>query len=163
MKTLCLARHAKAQHDASLSDAKRALTERGCNDAVRMGQRLRRQGCALDLILTSPALRTRTTAQLLAKEIHYDGNSIGVEKKLYDAGVADIVRIVRGANDRVQTLMLVGHNPGMHEVIEYLTGQKISRFPPAGICIISLSADSWDAIDPASGSIVWLSAPREAI
>ena len=84
MKTLYLVRHAKSsRHDPSLSDRDRPLDERGKQDAPKMGQRLAKRDVRPDLLLSSPAVRALTTAQLIAEEVGYKRKDIVVDDRLY--------------------------------------------------------------------------------
>src|SRR5215471_3792472 len=96
MKTLFLVRHAKSSRDdPALPDEERPLNDRGRRDAPRMGKRLAKERVELDLIMSSPAVRALTTAELIAKELDYSIKDIVVDKRLYAAAADDLLAIIQ--------------------------------------------------------------------
>src|SRR5579871_6126255 len=115
MRRLILLRHAKAEaRSAGLDDFDRALTERGRRDAALMGAVLLREGLRPDLALVSPARRTLETWRLAAEALGPAREELIPE--LYDAPAAVIRAAIRQAAGKGETLIVVGHNPGLHEV-----------------------------------------------
>src|SRR6516164_4541044 len=95
MKTLFLVRHAKSSRDDPvLPDKERPLNERGRRDAPRMGERLAKRGVKPDIIVSSPAVRALTTAELIARELDYDLRDIAVDKRLYSASADDLLAVI---------------------------------------------------------------------
>ena len=124
MKTLLLMRHAKSSWDNSrLTDYERPLNERGRRDAPRMGRLLRHEGLTPDLIITSSAKRAATTAELVALELALDSDTRYTEM-LYLADPDAYIRQARQVGDDIEILLMVGHNPGIQELVEQLTGQE---------------------------------------
>lgn len=124
MKTLLLMRHAKSSWDNSrLTDYERPLNERGRRDAPRMGRLLRHEGLPPDLIITSSAKRAATTAELVALELSLDSD-IRYTEMLYLADPDTYIRLARQLGDDIETLLMVGHNPGIQELVEQLTDQE---------------------------------------
>jgi len=124
MKTLLLMRHAKSSwNNARLSDYERPLNERGRHDAPRMGELLRREGLIPDLIIASSAKRAATTAELVALELSLDSD-IRYTEKLYLAEPNAYITLARQLDNEIETLLMVGHNPGVQELVEWLTGEE---------------------------------------
>lgn len=161
MLTLFALRHAKSSHaDDSLPDHDRPLTERGRRAAPRMGQLLLDKGLVPDAILSSTSQRTHETAELLAdacgftQRIHYD-------ERLYLASADLICRVVARHGGKATRLMVVGHNPGLEELILRLTGRR-ETMPTAALAQIDLSIDSWAEIaSQRRGTLVNLWSPRD--
>lgn len=142
MKTLLLLRHAKSSwNNESLSDFDRPLNERGRRDAPRIGKLLRREGLTPDLIVTSSAKRASTTAELVALEISVESD-IRYTEKLYLAEPGAFITLARQVADDVETLMMVGHNPGIQELVEWLTGQD-ERMSTATLAHIQAPIKKW--------------------
>ena len=147
MKTLILVRHAKSSwKNASLADIDRPLNKRGKRDAPKMGKRLAEQNVKIDLIITSPAKRTRKTASVFADHLSYK-NEIIKESALYDASNMAILQLIRNLDDNSQTVMLVGHNPGLTNVVNRLSRVNIENVPTCGVVILGYDIDSWTKVD----------------
>src|SRR5262245_57005344 len=112
MKTLLLLRHAKSSWDSPAArDYDRPLAPRGERDAPRIGKALRDADIDLDLVVSSPAVRARQTAELVLKAARYEG-AVQFEEAIYEAAVTALMDVVRDLPDTAETAMLVGHNPG---------------------------------------------------
>ncbi|MBC7939957.1 MAG: histidine phosphatase family protein, partial [Chitinophagaceae bacterium] len=111
MKTLFLVRHAKSSRDdPSLPDRERPLDDRGRHDAPKMGKRLTNRGVKPDLLVSSPALRALTTAQLIADEIGCQRKDIIVDERLYASSSDDLLSVICAIDDKLDSVMLFGHN-----------------------------------------------------
>ncbi|HJV68620.1 histidine phosphatase family protein [Ideonella sp.] len=143
MKTLLLIRHAKSgKDDPTLADRDRPLNDRGLRDASRMGERLARRGVHPDLILTSPALRALSTAQLIADALGHPRTSIVADERLYESTPPALLAIVRDTEDRHRTLMLVGHNPEISALAHRLA-PDITEMPTCAVLECGFDAASW--------------------
>lgn len=161
MKTLLILRHAKSSwKNPSLDDHDRPLNKRGKRDAPRMGKLLRKKDLVPDLIISSTARRARKTAKVVAKASHYDGE-IRLTRSLYHAGPAEYLEVLRDLPDDYQRVMVVGHNPGMEELLELLT--DIPEFmPTAALAQVALPIDRWAELDDTvPGELRKLWRPRE--
>src|ERR1700730_12331609 len=116
MKTLFLIRHAKSSwDDPALSDKDRPLGDRGRRDAPRMGKRLAKRNVKPDLILSSPARRALTTAEIFAKKLNNKHKDIVVDQQLYAISVYDPLNIIHKHDNNLNRLKLFGHNPELTE------------------------------------------------
>ncbi|MHB8647784.1 MAG: SixA phosphatase family protein [Thermomicrobiales bacterium] len=163
MKTLLVLRHAKSDRsDTTRRDHDRPLAPRGEADAPRMGTALAALDLMPDRILTSTATRARETARLVAATIGYRG-AMTEAHELYAASVDTLLDRLRDAADE-KTLLLVGHNPGLEELICLLTGggdaEPIVRLPTAGLACLALDIEEWQEIHEACGLLHWLLTPR---
>ena len=141
MRTLTLMRHAKSSwDDAALSDHDRPLNGRGKKAAKTMAERLKKSGYRPDLVIVSSALRTQETAEALQKR--FGGKlTVRVEPKLYEAGAEAYADVIRGVDDGVKHLMLIGHNPTIEWMAETLCGQY-RQMPTAAYLRVRIPA-SW--------------------
>jgi phosphohistidine phosphatase len=142
MKTLLALRHAKSSwDDAALDDHERPLNKRGQRDAPRMGALVRERGLIPDVIISSDAVRARLTAEAVVEAARY-GGEIRLDHRLYMAGPADILSLLRTVGEKAETVMIVGHNPGFEELVAQLTGEQ-QDMPTAALAQIVLPIDQW--------------------
>ncbi len=162
MKTLYLLRHAKSSWDnPDLDDHHRPLNHRGEKDAPKMGKRLRRAGVKPNLICSSSATRAITTARLAAEEMDYPAKSIREEKRLYHAGPDELLDFLHSLNDGVDTVMLVGHNPGLTEFANSLLDEEIDNIPTAGLVGAQLGVNSWKDVKWGCGKLTMNDYPKK--
>lgn len=146
MKTLLILRHAKSSwKDSSLADHDRPLNKRGKQDAPRMGKFLRKQDLTPDKIISSTAKRARKTATAVAKASRYEGK-VELTKAFYHAGPEAYLTVLRNLSDDYQWVMVVGHNPGMEELVASLTG-RMETMSTAAIAHVALPIESWQELD----------------
>jgi phosphohistidine phosphatase len=146
MKTLLILRHAKSSWaNANMSDHERPLNDRGKQDAPRAGRWLRDQELTPDLIITSSAERALTTAEAAALACDYD-NEIAVTRAFYHAGPGNYLEVLAGLSDEYERVMVVGHNPGMEELVEQLTDQ-MEVMVTAAIAVVHLPINQWHELD----------------
>lgn len=161
--TLTLVRHAKSSWDhVGLQDFDRPLNERGLRNAPEMGKRLAKRGDTPDVIISSPAKRAMTTAEMIADEIGFDKNNILREPAIYAAGLSTLVDIVTGIDDGYQSAMLVGHNPGFTELCNYLCAVRIDNVPTCGIVQIKFRTNAWHTIAKHDGEMIDFDYPKKA-
>ena len=162
MKTLLVLRHAKSSwNERGLTDHDRPLNERGERDAPRVGVLVRQQHLTPDAIISSDAVRARMTAEAVAAAAGY-GGEIQLEPLLYHASPDDILVVLRATPEpNANTVMIVGHNPGLEGLVAQLTGEA-QGLPTAALAHIVLPIDRWRDLDgSASGTLVDLWRPKE--
>jgi len=162
MKTLLLLRHAKSSwDDRSLDDHRRTLNARGERDAPRMGRLVRDERLIPGLVISSDAVRARLTAEAMADASGYSG-PIRLERRLYHAGPVEILAAVRAvAGPDLETVMIVGHNPGLEELVAALTGER-EDLPTAALAQIALSIGRWSDLRLGTrGTLVRVWRPKE--
>ena len=164
MPTLALFRHAKSSwDDSNLSDFERPLNERGKKAAPEMGKVLRDLKFTPDLILCSPSARTRETLELVLPRLKCAEPAIQFDKDLYHASANSLLDQIRGLDDKHRTVLIIGHNPGLHAFALTLAGEGAtddltrltSQFPTAALALLSFTSPHWRAVAPAKG---WLEA-----
>ena len=162
MKHLYVLRHAKSSWDDSgLPDHDRPLAPRGEKAAVRIAARLRSEGIAPALVLCSSALRTRQTLAALLPVL--DGDvQISVEDGLYGAGMREVLARVREVPEAVPSVLLIGHNPTLHELALFLTdrGDVLERFPTAALASLAFPG-AWADLAEGEAELESFVVPRE--
>lgn len=160
MKTLVLLRHGKSDWEAEYaSDAERPLTKRGRKAAATMGLVLTRLGEWPERVLSSPAVRARTTVELASEAGGFEG-PIGIEPALYDATVESVLAFIQEQDDAASSLLLAGHEPTWSSLAGALIGGGSLAFPTAGLACIDLDVPSWRAVEPGCGRLRFLVNPR---
>jgi phosphohistidine phosphatase len=162
MKTLLLLRHAKSSwKDDSLDDHDRPLNERGKKEAPKMGQLLLEQHLLPDIILSSDAKRCRRTVEKVCEAAGYRGEAV-LTSELYLANPATYLKALSRLPDHVSRALVVGHNPGLEQLLELLT-ERDEPMTTAALARIDLAAlDRWSNIDASiRGELVQLWQPME--
>jgi phosphohistidine phosphatase len=160
MKTLILVRHAKSSRDdPSLPDRERPLDDRGLRDAPRMGKRLARRDVKPGLIVSSPALRAQTTARLIADEIGQGRGSIAVDGRLYAGSARDLLGVVRALDEKLDSVMLCGHNPEISELARQLSGEAIDMATCA-VAEFRFDTDAWTDVGTVAPAKVVVDEPK---
>ena len=145
MKTLTLLRHAKSSwKDASLIDHDRPLNKRGKRDLPVMGERIQQAGIRPSLILSSTAVRAWTTAKGIANEISYPIEFLQREQRLYHAGVLRTIEVLAQQDIAFNSIMVVGHNPGLTDFANYLVPDVTNNIPTCGLVSLSIDIDDWN-------------------
>jgi phosphohistidine phosphatase len=161
MKTLFLIRHAKSSwDDTALPDKDRQLGDRGTRDAPKMGKRLAKRDVKPDLILSSPARRALTTAEIIAKKLDYKRKDIVVDDRLYAGAVHSLLDVIHGLGDKLERVILFGHNPELTELAHRLSGE-ITHMPTCAVAEFTFNAKSWSKIGKANLAKVALDYPKK--
>jgi len=161
VKTLLVLRHAKSSwNDPALADHERPLNKRGRRDAPRMGELVRECGLIPDVVISSDAVRARLTAEAVAEAARYAGEIL-LDPRLYMACPADILSLLPVMPQNAETVMIVGHNPGLEKLVEQLTGER-QDLPTATLAQIRLPIDQWRDLKLSTrGTLVGLWRPEE--
>ena len=171
MRQLLLLRHAKSSwEDRSLSDHERPLNARGREAAALMRGVVESLGLVPDMVLVSTAVRTRQTLDAL--EPWPETPLIEPMDNLYLATAAQMLKVLQGVPETVRSLMLVGHNPGLHELAVRLVGahamtyahsdlRRLSESYPSGALAEFSVAGPWHGIGEGGGRLVRFICPRD--
>jgi phosphohistidine phosphatase len=144
MKTLLILRHAKAvSKDPNLSDHDRPLDNLGENDALHMGELMKDKDIIPPFIISSTALRAKTTAELVAKGCGYQGDIV-LNQSLYEAKPKDYLLILNTLSDKYNSVLIVGHNPTVEDTIQMLTDSGgVVTIPSCVLAHPSLPIEKW--------------------
>ena len=161
MKTLFLVRHAKSSRDdPSLPDRDRPLDDRGKQDAPMMGKRLVKRDVKPDLLISSPALRALTTAQLIAEEVGYKRKDIVVDNRLYARSPDDLLAVIRALDKKLDRVMLVGHNPEFTDLAHRLSSEIIDM-PTSAVAEFNFDTKAWSDVGEVGPVKAALDYPRK--
>jgi len=143
-KELLLVRHAKSSwDDPYLDDHDRPLNDRGLRNAPEMGKRLQEWSIRPDVWISSTALRAITTAEILAEQVGFPQNQIQQTKDLYHASATELQEIISELDDRICSVVLFGHNPGMTSLLARLYGLQIDNLPTCGVVHLQFREANW--------------------
>lgn len=169
MKRLAILRHAKSSWaDAGMDDFDRPLNERGRKAAWRLGEELKARQLHFDLVLASAATRVRETLAGVGEEYEF-GPDVRFDDELYGASEEMLLAVVRALPEKTQSVLLVGHNPGLELIVTRLArddGRGLrdrveNKFPTAALALIELETERWEDVERGGGEIVDLILPRE--
>ena len=170
MRRLLLLRHAKAeQPDAGMSDRERPLAPRGRRDAGLVGAKMEADGLLPDLILCSPAERTRETLAALGTAI---GEAATVfPDELYEPPSGDYVETIRDHGGEARSLLVIGHNPAIQrsalvligEGKRQLAGEMAQKYPTGALAVIEFEHRKWSALALRSGRLKAFVRPRSLL
>lgn len=161
MKTLILVRHAKSSwDDPHLTDFDRPLSGRGKRDAPKMAEYLASKNIRADLIVSSPANRAITTAQIIQEYQPAPKPAIVLERSLYHASASSILNVVQDQPDAAGTLMIFGHNPGFTDFANQLTDAYIENIPTCGVVGIQFEIDKWSDVKFGCGEQLYFYFPK---
>ena len=145
MKTLLIMRHAKSSwKDKELPDHDRPLKKKGRKDIANMAKILKKKSLIPDLVLSSTAARSKETATLMIDKLNYKGK-LELIKEFYMAEPETYVKHISGVPDKVEILLIVGHNPGLEGLVMTL-GDKITSLPTGSIAKMYLFIDKWSEL-----------------
>ena len=145
-------RHAEAAaKEARQEDKSRELTQSGVKDALHTGAWLREQNTNWDLIVSSSAIRAEQTALMVAEGMKLDHPRIVLEDVLFDASVRQLLDYVNNIEDAYQSVLIVGHNPAISYLAEYLTKADIGDMAPGAVVIIRFELSSWKLVSENTG------------
>lgn len=162
MKTLTLVRHAKSSwKDSSLADRERPLNKRGEHDAPLMARRVAEAGIRPSLIVSSPAVRAWRTAKAVATEIGYPLEFLQRESDLYLASLQDILDVLVAQDEKFNSMMLVGHNPGLTTFANYLVPGVTNNVPTAGVVSVNIDQDDWNLYEQPVAELVLFDYPKK--
>lgn len=164
MKSIIIIRHAKAEtSDFSIKDYDRPLAERGINDAIAIAARLHNDTAFQpDLIISSSANRAINTAMIFAKEFGYSEAAIQQEELIYSGSTSDYMDIISKVSDKVNSLIFVGHNPTISNLVSVLAGKNLGGLPTCALTLFELSLSSWSQInDRLDHKIVYFDFPKK--
>ncbi|MBF0587219.1 histidine phosphatase family protein [Prosthecochloris sp. N3] len=162
MKTLYLVRHAKSSWDnAAMADFDRPLNTRGQKAAPFMAQLMAEKQASPDLMITSPANRALTTAQIFADVLDYPVDKLQERMEIYEGGLNHCIRIIQEIPDTVHSVMLFGHNPTLTMLANFISGEHLENMVTCSVVKITLKHDQWNDTMMDSGAMEWYEYPKK--
>ncbi len=162
MKTIYLVRHAKSSWKyPNLDDFERPLNKRGRKSAPLMGTILKKLKVAPDLIVSSPANRAAMTARIIADKISYPLDNIRYSESMYEFSANALIDVVQDLDDVLNKAMLVGHNPALTDLANYIGNKPISNIPTSGVFCVELDISSWKKIGEHCGKLKFFEFPKK--
>ena len=147
VKNLYLVRHAQAEeHTSGKKDVERQLTAQGYQDASRVGNYFKNEGFHPDIIIHSYATRTTETVERINEQIAVDQDHIESSEDIYEASARILLQTVCNIPAEMRSAIIVGHNPSITYLAEYITGAEIGHVHPAGIVHIQVPFTSWQEV-----------------
>ncbi|MGI9055202.1 MAG: SixA phosphatase family protein [Pyrinomonadaceae bacterium] len=160
MKTLFIMRHAKSSwDDPDLSDFERPLNNRGLKTAPLMGELMSKNNFTPQIIISSPAIRAKQTANLVKKSAGFDAE-IFFDERIYEASPMRLSEVISDVEDEYDSAMIVGHNPGFENLVRVLTG-KLEPMPTAALAVVDLEINSWKEVNAETGTLRKLIRPKD--
>ncbi len=159
--TLTLLRHAKSSwQDPAITDMERPLNKRGRLDAAAMAVPLKEYGATFKTIFSSPARRTRETITTMLLALPAQDTQLTFDQRFYTFERDELLLTVRELDDTLNDVMIVGHNPAMHETMHWLTGETIAKFPTCAAAQLSLNLPRWKELRKGCAQLRWVLLPK---
>jgi phosphohistidine phosphatase len=159
-KRLLILRHAKSDwHSGVEEDHDRPLAPRGLKAAASVGGWIARAGLVPRSVISSTAVRARTTAEIAAREGGWS-TSVRLTRNLYEASPAAILGEIGGEPDDVDVLLIVGHEPSLSQLVSRLIGAAAIRLPTAALACVEPFSDRWPELSANGGQLLFLAPPR---
>lgn len=163
-KNLILIRHAATQSSQrEQKDFDRPLTRQGIQDASKVGRFIYEKDFSADSLISSPAHRAIHTAQLIAEQIKFDVSLIMQEQELYEASVRSILALINSLPDDNHQVIIVGHNPAITYMAEYLCKRDLGSLAPGALAWLLFDQDTWKEVSENSGTLHKLSSPNQEL
>jgi phosphohistidine phosphatase len=164
MKTLTILRHGKSSwRQEGQPDFERPLSRRGEENTPMMAARLTEAGIRPSLIMSSPAVRAWTTAKLFARAISYPLEFLHREDRLYLAGLDRLLEVIAEQDAGFNSIVVVGHNPGLTELANYLKPGVTDNLPTCGLLSLAIETDDWDLRQPKPLDVLLYDYPKRPL
>lgn len=161
MKKLILIRHAKSDWSNPLSeDFLRPLNKRGKKNAPLMAKVLKEKNIRPDLIISSPSIRTKQTLEYFIKELNYN-DEVRFEESIYEAPYENLLKVIKDIPNIHKTVFLMGHNPGLCDLTNFLVDKNFENIPTCGIVEIDFNAKSWQDISKENSNLISFEYPKK--
>lgn len=161
-KHLFIIRHAKSDWSFEVGDFERPLNARGFNDAPFMAQRLAQYRMQPELLVSSPAKRALTTAQIFAAHLHISIKDIQVNERIYAADTNNLLRVINEMDNQYDHVALFGHNPALTLLVNDLANEHIANMPTCSIAHIHFEdIPDWAMVSGGLGQMTWFAYPKD--
>ena len=160
MKNLFLLRHAKSSWDnEALGDFDRPLSKRGISNAIQLSEYIQKNSISFDLVLSSPSERTQSTLDLALSSLDPIPKT-SLKESIYHASVSILLQLIKELDDEINSLLIIGHNPGLHILTETLTNESMVKFPTCAFAKIT-NFNHWKDIDAGILTLESVITPKE--
>tara|TARA_R110002049_G_scaffold309155_1_gene517688 strand:+ start:3914 stop:4402 length:489 start_codon:yes stop_codon:yes gene_type:complete len=153
MKKIIIVRHAKSSWGYNVIDHERPLSGRGKNDAEQVSRYLISYNLSPELILSSDAVRAKTTAEIFMENLKFNGKIIQLNHDLYDFAGHNLLRIIKDCNDSIHTLMVFGHNYAITAFVNTYGNKPIDNVPTSGVVVIEFDMATWKNLKPGNTTL----------
>lgn len=161
MKTIILVRHAKSSwDDFSLKDEERPLTDRGKKNAPEMAKRLLKKKVPIDVILSSPAKRAKSTAEYFAGEYDIAKKKIILIPELYMASNEAFIKTIRNAPEKADSIAIFSHNNGITQFANTLSATRIDHMPTCSVFAVKTDINEWSDFEPGKTEFYFFDYPK---
>lgn len=152
MKNIYLIRHAEAENAIGMKDIERRLTDNGKKTIEHVTIKIKETYPKPDMIFVSPAKRTQQTAEIIKNTWACDDTCCKTEDFLYECTYQDVFRFLQNLSEQYTTIAIVGHNPTLSALVNFLTGESIN-LAPANVCVIEFNVDIWAELFAHAGQL----------
>ncbi|WP_160118701.1 SixA phosphatase family protein [Chryseotalea sanaruensis] len=154
-RSLYIMRHAQAEEiHGGLHDKDRELTGKGQQEALIIGTQLSKQGFTPEYIYTSVANRTKHTAALVSDVLKVTSEHVIEEEELYNSSIRSYLSFINKIDASIRSVLLVGHNPTVSYLAEYLSNAEIGSMPTGGLCLLQITVPSWKEVSKESATLL---------
>lgn len=159
-RLLLLLRHSKDSNKKKYSNYKRPLTSKGEEQAQYIGEYLQAKGIKLDCILSSSAVRAKSTAKIVANALDYPIASISLDSALYKCKTQQLIKAIQKLDDSCKKVLVVGHNPSIIQTANHFQRDTIfTAVPKSGLIGIEFSNYSWSVLGHQEGEYQFFTYP----
>jgi phosphohistidine phosphatase len=161
MRKLIIIRHCKSSwSNSSLSDFERPLNNRGLKDGELMSEKLSLKISSVDLLLSSSSRRTVLTSKFFIDKIKI--NNVKYSDDFYHSDHNKIIDKIQKVDNKVNSLMLIGHNPGLTYLVNHFSNIQLYNLSTAGIVVLDLLIDSWkEIVTIKNQDVYWMKFPKD--
>ncbi|WP_152633360.1 SixA phosphatase family protein [Aliarcobacter butzleri] len=161
MKKLVLIRHAKSDwSNPFLDDYLRPLNKRGKKNAPLMAKLLKEKNIRPDLIISSPSIRTKQTLEYFIKKLNYN-DEVKLEESIYEAPYENLLKVIKDIPNIHKILFLIGHNPGLCDLTNFLVDKSFENVPTCGIVEIDFDVKNWKDISKENSNLISFEYPKK--
>jgi phosphohistidine phosphatase len=152
---LYLMRHAQsADKQPGQADKDRELTNEGMRQSLQIGAYLKSEKKNFDLFLCSTAIRAKSTAEFVLEALNVPADKIQFDEEIYNASIRTLYQQIMRIDELITSIMIIGHNPTVSYLAEYLTKKEIGDMSPGSLVIIHFNHTKWNEIQEGSGELV---------
>ena len=161
MKTIYLVRHAKANKEiANIDDFNRTLIERGENDAKLIANHINNKKFIPELIISSSATRAFATATIFSDILKFPIEKILSNSEVYNSTTESLTKVIKNISDDYNSIMIIGHNPTMTYLVNFLTDSFLDHMPTSSFASIKVSAERWSEIKGNNNKLTYFISPK---